>query len=168
MSRVRILFPAPEVNMASLDIKSKGRVYTVLVDDDILEELKDWTITIAHRKGKQYVQIRQEGETGYLHRYITEAPDGVMVDHRNENSLDNQRHNLRLANNSINQLNKSKANSNNNSTGIQNIYTVDNSFRVVVQGKDYGRFPTLGIAITERDRVRREQQSVTLTSSETA
>jgi hypothetical protein len=56
--------------MASLNIKSKGKVYTVLVDDDILEELKNWTVTIAHRKGKQYVQIRQDGETGYLHRYI--------------------------------------------------------------------------------------------------
>jgi hypothetical protein len=33
----------------------------------------------------------------YMHRMITDAPEGSLVDHRNRNTLDNRRANLRLA-----------------------------------------------------------------------
>jgi hypothetical protein len=43
---------------------------------------------------------------GRMHRYLLSAPEGVMVDHRNGNKLDNQRENLRLCSNSQNQANR--------------------------------------------------------------
>jgi hypothetical protein len=43
-----------------------------------------------------------------LHREITNAPPGLLVDHRNRNTLDNRRSNLRLATHSQNQFNKAK------------------------------------------------------------
>ena len=43
-----------------------------------------------------------------LHREIKNAPKGLLVDHRNNDGLDNRRSNLRLATNSQNQCNKIK------------------------------------------------------------
>jgi hypothetical protein len=45
-----------------------------------------------------------------LHRLIMNAPDGVLVDHRNGDSLDNRRGNLRLATRSQNHYNRRKRN----------------------------------------------------------
>ena len=43
-----------------------------------------------------------------LHRLIMNAPKGLLVDHRNGDSLDNRRANLRLATHSQNQWNRQK------------------------------------------------------------
>ncbi|MCJ7777106.1 MAG: HNH endonuclease [Sedimentisphaerales bacterium] len=43
-----------------------------------------------------------------LHRQIIEAPDGLLVDHRNGNGLDNRRTNLRIATQSQNMQNRQK------------------------------------------------------------
>jgi hypothetical protein len=43
-----------------------------------------------------------------IHREIMNAPDGLLVDHRNGDGLDNRRSNLRLATHSQNQCNKLK------------------------------------------------------------
>jgi hypothetical protein len=43
-----------------------------------------------------------------LHREIMEAPEGLLVDHRNGDSLDNRRENLRMATHSQNAANRQK------------------------------------------------------------
>jgi len=49
--------------------------------------------------------------TVYLHRVIMNAPKGLLVDHRNNNGLDNRRENLRLATHSQNMINRPKTKS---------------------------------------------------------
>lgn len=43
-----------------------------------------------------------------MHRLIMNANKGIKIDHRNNNTLDNRKHNLRLATNYQNQQNRSK------------------------------------------------------------
>ncbi len=43
---------------------------------------------------------------GRMHRLLMKAPQGVMVDHRNGDKLDNRKDNLRLCSNSQNQANR--------------------------------------------------------------
>ncbi len=44
----------------------------------------------------------------WMHRAILEAPEGMLVDHRNHNGLDNRKENLRLATYSQNMQNRRK------------------------------------------------------------
>lgn len=44
-------------------------------------------------------------KTIYMHRVIMDAPDDLVVDHKNHNRLDNRRENLRICTPSENQLN---------------------------------------------------------------
>jgi hypothetical protein len=60
----------------------------------------------------RYVKIGPgKTKTLRLHREIMNPPAGLLVDHRNLDSLDNRRANLRLATHSQNQCNKSKTKS---------------------------------------------------------
>jgi hypothetical protein len=45
-------------------------------------------------------------KTMYLHREIMQAPKGLLVDHKNNDGLDNRRANLRLATHSQNGCNR--------------------------------------------------------------
>lgn len=64
-----------------------------------------WT---AHSAGYAYRMERKDGKTKslLLHRFITNAPYGLEVDHINGDKLDNRSDNLRIVSRAGNQLNK--------------------------------------------------------------
>jgi len=69
---------------------------------------------IGGNKGKFYAIRGQmispkDSKIVQLHRLIMDAPKGLLVDHRNSDSLDNRSANLRLATYSQNQCNKRKS-----------------------------------------------------------
>ena len=79
---------------------------------------------IGGDKGKYYA-IRgarispKEIKLVRLHRVIMNAPEGLLVDHRNNDSLDNRRSNLRLATKSQNNTNRpKKANTSSRYVGV--------------------------------------------------
>ena len=84
--------------MARIELYSKDRIKPyVLVDDDMVEELSKyrWTWRVG------YAVARMKDENGGLrdvlmHRYITGAKPGELVDHINRIRSDNRRSNLRL------------------------------------------------------------------------
>jgi hypothetical protein len=85
--------------------------YATQVDDADYEWLNkyDWRI---YKKRTWLAAIMHENDlTIYMHRLITNAPNGVEVDHIDRNSLNNQRYNLRLASRQQNARNsKGKSN----------------------------------------------------------
>ena len=79
-----------------------GNGQFAIVDDEDFELIS---------KFKWHIQPSRIGKEGYavtkirMHRIITNAPHGAMVDHINGDSLDNRRCNLRLCTNAQNQQN---------------------------------------------------------------
>lgn len=78
-----------------------GRGFITLVSEDDFDALSvfKWGVNLD-KTGKAYAcrYSRVEGKCIriYMHRHITDCPPGLVVDHINGNSLDNQRHNLRV------------------------------------------------------------------------
>lgn len=89
---------------------TRGFTALVSAEDRELVEGRKWQAFTTH-PGKTYA-IRHDyvGDgryrTVYLHRLILGAAKGEIADHINGNSLDNRRENLRLADASLNCVNK--------------------------------------------------------------
>lgn len=74
--------------------------YTTTLDDDDYEAVSKYKWGVCKKDGLVYAQrsIQRGGISTKLlmHREIMKAPVGLLVDHRNGNSLDNVKGNLRL------------------------------------------------------------------------
>ena len=89
---------------------SQGRF--TLVDDEDYDWLNHWKWSAAlnYKTGKYYAQRNEVNELGLIrpvlmHRVIMGAAKGQLIDHKNGNSLNNCRYNLRPCTNSQNMAN---------------------------------------------------------------
>src|SRR5690606_29717188 len=87
---------------------TRGKV--ALVDDEDFEWLSQYSWYLSN----EYPASRVEGKFTYMHRLITGAGKGEVVDHINDNKYDNTRSNLRITTNQ-NNIRKSKMWSSNTS-----------------------------------------------------
>lgn len=79
---------------------------TVIDDADLaLVSRFSWQAFLA-KSGQWYATNRK---CGRLHRLIMDAPAGMQVDHRNGNTLDNRRDNLRICTHQQNQWNRKRS-----------------------------------------------------------
>jgi len=69
-----------------------GDGFYAYVDAADLDWLNQWTWCLHNG----YAARRERGKTIYLHREIMQAPEGMVVDHRNHNRLDDTRANLKV------------------------------------------------------------------------
>ena len=96
-----------------------------LVDDEDFEWLNQWKwyygqSGYACRQVHQgYIDGKQKQRKIYMHKEILQVK-GFFTDHKNGNTLDNRRTNLRAATNQQNQLNRGKPS--NNRTGYKGVY----------------------------------------------
>jgi hypothetical protein len=129
-------------------ILTRGMVANV--DDEDYEYLNQWKWQ-ARKSRRDYCAIRRERRghgrkvTFYMHRIIMNAPEGVMIDHKNHNPLDNRRSNLRYCDYSQN-------NANRRSTGSSKYLGVHlKNGRPVAQIKTNNKVLYLGSYNTEED-----------------
>jgi hypothetical protein len=90
----------------------------------------------------------------HMHRLISNCPSGQQVDHRDLNRLNNQKSNLRICNQSQNEMNKNIRRD--NTTGYRGISLNGNKYiraRINVGGRQIhlGYFPDLISAAQARD-----------------
>jgi len=98
--------------------------YVAKVDDEDFERVAAFK-WCAHVKGKTAYAARNapRGSGGkrtiYLHRFVTNAPDDMLVDHISGDGLDCRRSNLRLFTQAENRRNRGKPS--NNTSGLKGV-----------------------------------------------
>jgi hypothetical protein len=118
--------------------------------------LSAWQFQMVHQGKRKEILCCQKRQNGpgrtkllSLHREITNAPKGLLVDHRNGDTLDNRRTNLRLATASQNMQNvKKKKNTSSRFIGVSFIKSAG---RWAAQIRAQGRDRWLGTFVNEID-----------------
>jgi hypothetical protein len=88
---------------------SLSRGLVALVDDDDYEWLGQWKwCSFFKNDGPPYAARTEQGRNIFMHRLIMSAPPRQIIDHRNKNTLDNTRSNLRFASEAQNSANRRK------------------------------------------------------------
>lgn len=147
--------------------KSNEIIGKTRIDADVLEKVLAygrWYLTSNAKSRTQYVMSDGKAETGRikLHRYIMMAQGKLQVDHINGDGLDNRKCNLRFVNSTENQQNRPRANKNNGSSGVKNVYFHKASgswvVLIVVEGKRWsgGYFATQEAAEAKATEMRIE------------
>lgn len=89
---------------------TKGKVAIVDHEDWALLSQYKWRVSTAKRKDGSvrtyYAITRVDGRHTYMHRLLMKPPDGLVVDHRDGNGLNNTKDNLRIATRGENNSNK--------------------------------------------------------------
>lgn len=111
-------------DMSSVRIPLLSRKYPGLyavVDEEDFELINQfkWTPSVRVDRDNTYAKHRSGNTTLLMHRLITSAPDGVLVDHIDRDGLNNRRSNLRLCSTSQNLRNRGP--NKNNTTGFKGV-----------------------------------------------
>ena len=137
--------------------KSIGTVKTI-IDYENFDDVNSINTTwfVSYKNGridgiKTKVQRNKERKVIWLHRLITHCPCDKVVDHRNGDTLDNRRSNLRVVTSNENATNLSSI-SNYSRSGLTNIYLeADGKYRVRIKGISFGRYNNKSDAKKVRD-----------------
>ena len=115
-----------------------------------------------------HVTIHGKYKRILLHRLILDVCDidwrSSIIDHINENTLDNRRCNLRFCSNSENQHNRSKLRKD-NSSGYVGICREGNGWRCSLDGKYLGHFSRFEEAVARRKEAETEEYGNVLPAS---
>ena len=102
----------------------------VKVDDDVAERAADRSWHLHQGYPATTVGSGSKAYKLYLHRFVTDAKPGTIIDHRNGDPLDNRRANLRVATKSQNAANIGRIST--NKTGLKGVSKRGQKFRAFI------------------------------------
>lgn len=144
-----------------LMVQYKTEYVSVFIDKEDVEKVKQisWCLSREKSIDKFYVisRVGLKNKTIYLHRYIMDCPEEMVVDHINHNPLDNRKDNLRVCNQWGN-----NQNSNRNTSGYVGVRWEEDRkkwvARITYKGyvRTIGRYKELQDAINARKQAEEE------------
>lgn len=141
-----------------IEIPITKNKFTLIDDEDYeLVNKYKWIASYCEGIDNYYVTCRINNKTIYLHRLVMGFPIDFVIDHKDKNTLNNQKSNLRLCTRSQNQCNRSKHS--NNKSGYKGVWydKPRNKWQAEIQyenkKKHLGRFNTPEEAAIYRDAV---------------
>lgn len=143
----------PTLLFIRINDRGAVRFGTISQQDAPLVSGRPWRVFAPYQK--KYVvssgrKAKKEPSTVYLHRLITSCPSELEVDHKNGNSLNNHRGNLRVCTHADNMKNKRvEPLGHNGIPGIRK--TKKGSFIAMAGKRTIGRFTTIETAIEDRN-----------------
>lgn len=127
---------------------TQGRV--ALVDDDDYEYLSQWKWFLSSSNSRAYAVRKsriQEVELEphshvFMHKILLKCPNNAVVDHKDGNKLNNQKHNLRICTHKQNARNSTKPIS--NKSGYKGVFYYESRNKYHSRIKVNGRSIHLG------------------------
>jgi len=141
--------------------------HVALVDDDMFDYLNQWKwYALWAPTTKSFYAVRQESRKSErasqkirMSRIVANTPDGLICDHKDGNTLNNQLYNLRNVTVSQNAMNRAGADVD-NKLGVRGVEEVYKGFRAYISVncklKKYPKRATLDEAIRDREKAERE------------
>ena len=93
-----------------------------LVDDDDFEELNKYNWYFSQGYATRHVTISGKRKLQGMHRFITNCPADMDVDHANHDKLDNRKSNLRVCSHSENNQNQQMRTKSKTSSVYKGVY----------------------------------------------
>ncbi len=119
--------------------------HEIILDDEDFKSVTRLTWTPV-KKGKNFYFINNKKTRKYLHQFIIGSKEGFIIDHINQNTLDNRKKNLRHTDKRMNSLNVSDTR-NDNVSGFE-LGLDDKGERVKMS--DTQRYKQMGNAVTTK------------------
>ena len=102
-------FNSMKVIMLNLAQRDSVKGYMALIDDEDFEKVSKYNWYVNDRSKTRntfYAEAHDNDKRLRMHRFVTNCPKGMMVDHINGNGLDNRKENLRICTASENLMNR--------------------------------------------------------------
>ncbi len=122
---------------------SKGESLEIFVDDEDFEWLQKLTISVTNNgigRKSLYFTIMVNGKKEYIHRTIMKKYndiEGFEIDHKDRNTFNNQKSNLRIVTHRQNSINCGPQK--NNTTGYKGVTRMRKNFQAVLNIEDRGK-----------------------------
>lgn len=125
-------------------INRKGQKFDVIIDIEDVEKVSKhrWYARICSKDLIYIGSYISKEKSLLLHRYLTDCPKSLVVDHINHNTLDNRKQNLRVCSISENNRNKKNYFDENGNHHIRHSKK-DGLWYVTFYGKSIGSFYNL-------------------------